>query len=136
MNRIRTYVCFVWVRHVKTKKILRFYFSVDSLERAFDNLIIHRACATNTDTLATAEELCSVIGEKMCLERLWAYLDGVMKTFSEEERGKLLTYSKNRLPSGSFDKNVVVKFTRRARAIPMYADCLTVLDKYYCFAKV
>ena len=123
-----------------TKKILRFYFGADSLERAFDNLIKVKALAFESDTLETADRLCSIIGDKMRLERLWAYLDGIISTFSEEERGVLLKYCKRRLPlddGGRREtKRVIIKFTRRARRLREFADCISILKKYYCLIKV
>ena len=120
---------------MKTKKILRFYFSAESLERAFDNLIINNACAWNLSGLAAAEKLCSIVGEKICLERLWAYLDKVMATFSESEREILSGYSA-RYPVFKGDdkalKRTVIKFTRRAHRISDFGEETGVLKKYYC----
>ena len=121
-------------RDVKPKKLLRFYFGADSLERAFDNLIISKAYDFGADTLATAEKLCAVIGDKMKLERLWGYLDCVISTFTDEERSVLLSYSARcGLPPGEKEvKRAVIKFTRRARRIEEFADSIYVLKKYYC----
>ena len=75
---------------VKPKKILRFYFGADSLERAFDNLIERKAYDFEADTLEVAERLIEVIGDKMKLQRLWGYLDGVISSLYENEREVLL----------------------------------------------
>ena len=125
---------------MKPKKILRFYFSAESLERAFDNLIEHKAFDFGADTLACAERLCAVIGEKMQLERLWTYLDGILATFSAEERGTLLKYSlRHALPLADDErravKRAVIKFTRRARRLEDFADDICVLKKYFCLIK-
>ena len=122
---------------MKTKKILRFYFGADSLERAFDNLINIKALDLEANALENANRLCAVIGEKMGLERLWGYLDGVLSTFSEEEKGVLSFYSSRRenpLTDGELRavKRVVIKFTRRARRLGEFAGDIEVLKKYYC----
>ena len=123
-----------------TKKILRFYFGADSLERAFDNLIITKASDFGADTLETAERLCAVIGEKMRLEKLWSYLDSVLSGFSEEDRIALLNYASARSALDG-DKNraakrAVIKFTRHARRLSEFADDISILKKYYCLIKV
>ncbi len=119
---------------MKTKKILRFYFSADSLEKAFDNLIIHKACDRSTDGLAAVEALCSVIGDKIELERLWAYLDGILKAFSEEEREILLNYSSRgaRRSDEKAIKRAVIRFTRRAHRLNEFEGSLETLKNYYC----
>ena len=126
---------------MKPKKILRFYFGAESLERAFNNLIISKASDFGSDTLETAERLCAVIGEKMRLKRLWAYLDGVLSAFSEGDKAALKNYSSKR--TASFDsaelravKRAVIKFTRHARRIGEFADDFPVLSKYYCLIRV
>ena len=124
-----------------TKKILRFYFGADSLERAFDNLIINKAFDFGADTLETAEKLCSVIGEKMRLERLWAYLDGVICSLSEEDKGALSLYASRRgVPFNDNErravKRAVIKFTRRARRLGEFKGDISILKKYYCLITV
>ncbi len=122
---------------MKTKKILRFYFSADSLERAFDNLIMNKACAPYSDSFDTAEDLCAVIGDKIQLERLWAYLDGVLANFTDEERAILLNYSSRCAVHSDIRavKRTVIKFTRRARRLEDFKDEISVLNKYYCLLK-
>ena len=120
-----------------TKKILRFYFGADSLERAFDNLIINKALAFESDTLKTADRLCEIIGEKIRLEELWAYLDGIIVPFSEEEREMLLRYCARRdEPLSDRErracKRAVIKFTRHARRLGEFTDAVSTIKKYYC----
>lgn len=124
-------------RRVKPKKILRFYFGAESLERAFDNLIESKACDFCGSTVATAERLCAVIGDKMMLERLWAYLDSVISLFSKGDRDALFNYSSRREAHLSESemkaaKRALIKFTRRARRICEFEGEISVLDKYYC----
>ena len=126
---------------MKPKKILRFYFGADSLERAFDTLILSKATDFGADTLDTAERLCAVIGEKMRLERLWAYLDGVLSAFSEEDRGALKNYSSRRdIPLSDGErraaKRAIIKFTRRARRLDEFSDDFPILKNYYCLIEV
>ena len=126
---------------MKPKKILRFYFGADSLERAFDNLITSKAFDFGADTLETADRLCAVIGEKMMLERLWAYLDDILSAFSEEDRVSLLNYaSKRGIPHDDAErkaiKRAVIKFTRRARRLSEFSGSISVLKKYYCLIKI
>ena len=128
-------------RGVKPKKLLRFYFGADSLERAFDNLILCKAYDFGADTVATAERICAVIGDKMKLERLWGYLDCVISTFSDEEKKVLSSYSARRdLPLSASGlravKRAVIKFTRRARRLCEFEDCYEVLKRYYCLIGV
>lgn len=126
---------------MKPKKILRFYFGAESLERAFDNLIMQKAFDFGSDTLETAERLCTVIDEKMKLERLWTYLDGVLSVFSEEDRQALKNYSSRRIAGFNDEerravKRAVIKFTRHARRIGEFEDDFSVLKKYYCLIRV
>ena len=126
-------------RKVKPKKILRFYFGAESLERAFDNLITSKAFDFGGDTLETAERLCTVIGEKMRLQRLWAYLDSVLSSFSEADRLALKSYSSRRTFSDADHraaKRAVIKFTRHARRLGEFEDDFVILKKYYCLITV
>ena len=120
---------------MKPKKILRFYFGADSLNRAFDNLITVNAFDFGSNTFKTAERLCSVIGEKMGLERLWSYLDGVLATFSETEREVLSDYALRRTPLKESErkpiKRAVIKFTRRARRLGEFDGDVAILKKYF-----
>ena len=122
---------------MQTKKILRFYFSADSLEKAFDNLIINKACAPYSDSLETAEAICSVIGDKIQLERLWTYLDGVLSTFTKEEREILSDYSAQCVRQNDYKavKRAVIKFTRRARRLEEFGGDILVLNKYFCLIR-
>ena len=120
-----------------TKKILRFYFGADSLERAFDNLIRAKALAYGADTLQTADRLCEIIGDKIKLEELWSYLDGILSSFSEDEREWLLRYCARR--GGPLSRNermeerrAVIKFTRHARRLGEFTGAVTILKRYYC----
>ena len=124
-------------RGVKPIKILRFYFGAGSLERALDHLITDKALNFEGDTLDTAERLCEIIGEKIELEKLWEYLDGVLAPLSAQEREVLALYSARRdFPLSDAQmreaKRAVIKFTRHARKLAQFGVGFEVLDKYYC----
>lgn len=126
---------------MKPKKILRFYFGAESLERALDNLILNKAFDFGADALETAEKLCTVIGEKMRLEKLWGYLDSVLSSFSEEDRCALKSYSSRRsIPlddkGRKAAKRAVIKFTRHARRLGEFEGDFPILKKYYCLIAV
>ena len=127
-------------RKVKPKKILRFYFGAESLEMAFDNLITGKAFDFEGDTLETAERLCTVIGEKMRLQRLWAYLDSVLSSFSVADRRALKSYASRRTALSNAEhkaaKRAVIKFTRHARRLKEFEDDFAILKKYYCLIRV
>ena len=128
-------------RGVKPKKILRFYFGADSLERAFDNLITSKAFDTEGDALENAEKICLIIDEKMRLERLWTYLDGIISILSGEEKSVLMHYSARRVPAiGEAERRAVrravIKFTRRARRLNDFEEAFNILKKYYCLISV
>lgn len=124
------------VKKVKVKGILRFYFSADGLERAFENLIMKKACAPFADGLKNAERITEIIEEKTELENLWAYINSVMSGFSEEERGRLREYaarrSKQCICGEKAVKSAVIKFVRRARRIEEFGKSIEVLRSYYC----
>lgn len=123
---------------MKLKRILRFYFSADSLNKAFDNLILNKACAPYADAQDTAEKLCAVIDDKIRLERLWAYLDGVLSGLTDGESQTLLKYSARSAAVKSGDrevKRVVIKFTRRARRLAEFEEDIAVLKNYYCLLR-
>ena len=124
---------------LKVKRILRFYFSAESLEGAFDNLIMKFACAPYSDAERGAERILKIICEKGELSKLWNYLDGVMVTLSPEERGALQSYAALRCGVKKLDDNMrkklrrsVMKFTRHARRLEGFTEGLRLVSKYYC----
>lgn len=123
-------------RKVKIRGILRFYFSADSLERAFENLILRRACNPYRDGFETAEKICGLIDEKIELEKLWSYLNVILNSFSEEEKLRLRSYALRRRGEGGKDgraeNSAVVKFSRRARRLNGFEKSFEVLENYRC----
>ena len=120
---------------MKTKGILRFYFAADSLEWALNNAILHKACDRAGGALDAAERICEAVGDKICLERLWTYLDGVLSTLSKAERTALASYA----AGADFERRTMcraaIKFTRRARRLPCFLQEMRVLEKYYCLLR-
>lgn len=126
---------------MKVKRVLRFYFSAESLERAFDNLIIKYACnsAYSYAGYSCADAICKIIGEKKELSTLWGYLDGVIGGLSETERLSLETYAAMRCGIKKLCddkrkeiKRAAMKFTRRARRLASFENALGLVGKYYC----
>ena len=126
---------------MKSKRLLKFYYSADSLNRALDNLITGSAlasadCGKSGDFYA--EKIIEIIAAKKKLDELWRYLDGVMGGFSEEE-GKVLRYYAQmrggtaRLPEGVARgiKRVTVKFARRARNAERFDEGIRLVGEYY-----
>ncbi|MDE5722123.1 MAG: hypothetical protein K2I30_05240 [Clostridia bacterium] len=125
---------------MKVKKILRFYFSAESLERAFDNLIMRYACASaERDGERSAERILYVLGEKNELSKLWGYINTVVPTLSSAERKALEEYAALRCGIKKLGdekrrllRRSVIKFTRRARRLESFAEALRLVSKYYC----
>lgn len=130
---------------MKIKRLLKFYFSADSLERAFDKLIVARACSSGAnlaDGAECAEYLIELIWEKSELQRLWAYLDGVIAGLSERDCRTLRTYSQMRYGLTSVDaerrkeiRRAAVKFRRRARRTEDFYAGVALVGKYYAMLR-
>ena len=130
---------------MKVKRILRFYYYCESLERALDNIILKKALATESysDGEKSAEFILSLIDEKKKLCSLWGYIDGVMKRLDGADRGSLKSYASVRGSVKTFCeeqrrewKRAAVKFRRRARRIESFADAIKLVGKYYCLLAV
>jgi len=125
---------------MRIKNVLRFYYSADSLERAFDNLIMGRACRFDDGGgEECAEKICRLIGEKSELSYLYNYLDGVITKLPEADRSALSEYAALRggvkqLGSEKIKllKRAVMKFVRRARRLASFKEGLALVGKYYC----
>ena len=130
---------------MKVKRILRFYYYCDSLEKALDNLILKKALAAGEYSTGqkSAEFILSVIEEKKKLSDLWLYIDGIMHKLDGADRVSLKCYAAARGSVESFNEVVrkewrraAVKFRRRARRIEEYAEGLKLVGKYYCLLAV
>ncbi len=125
---------------MKVKKVLRFYFYADRLEKAFDGIIYRSALgsASIAESERCAEKICGLIGEKQKLSRFWAYLDKVLCGFTQSERSALGRYASLRCGIKKLGdeerraiKRAAVKFKRRARRIESFAEALGLVGKYY-----
>ena len=123
---------------MRAKRILRFYFSAEGIERHIDELILKRACDFGGEGADIAEEICGLIGEKLALSGLWKYLDEVILKLTEDERNYLMYYAYLRegLKSQTTDvyritRSTVTKFTRRARRLSSFFEAYRLVDKYY-----
>lgn len=127
---------------MKTKRILRFYFYADSLNRAFDNIIYKRACSSAGGAREggeIAEGICGLIAEKCELGELWEYLDRGAAALTGEELAALESYARLRCGIKRLGeeerkriRRAAVKFTRRLRGISRFSAALALVDKYYC----
>ena len=127
---------------INSKRLLRFYFNVDGLESALNNLITAYACRSVDCTKGGeywGERIITLIDAKKSLSELWGYLDGVLSGFNTDERGTLKNYALSRFGISRLDegkkreiKRVLIKFTRRARALGRYADGMRLVWEYYC----
>ena len=127
---------------MKVKVILKFYFTAESLDRAFDNLLIKYVCAYGADGLKNAERLCNLIEERAKLSGLWGYLDGVISGLTERDRVSLKSYSLTRCGIKQLGdsarrefKRAVNKFVRRARGVERFSEEVALAGKYYCLLR-
>lgn len=127
---------------MKSKQIIRFYFSAGNINKALDNLILNKALKSANYGRSCeyyAERILALIGAKEELSRLWDYLDGVVSSLSERERSVLKFYgglrvglSKLTLARAKEVKRVAVKFTRHARFLGRFGEGVRLVKKYYC----
>lgn len=119
---------------MKIKGILRFYFSVESLESAFEKLILARACLPFADADKNAEKIFAIIESKKEIGRLWLYVDSVICGLRAEERARLCAFAERRADGErvtNAEKNAVVKFTRRASRLKEFYKNIETLKDYY-----
>lgn len=120
---------------MKAKTVLRFYFSVDRLNTALDNLILAAACRVEGGT----DGIIDLIEKKCELSYLWEYVDGIVASFDLEERATLEFYGCLRVgldmlepARGREVKRVVTKFARRARNISRFEKQMEILKSFWC----
>lgn len=125
---------------MKVKRLLRFYFSADGLDRALNNLMTAAACRSGAEAgrgQESAQRLCALIGAKCELGALWGYLHGVLGGMDGEERQTLADYARRRgRRPASAEQNrathrAAVKFARRLGRLERYAEGVKVLERYY-----
>ena len=132
------------VTSLKMKRILRFYYCAEGLERTFENLILKIALSSyEKSCYCDADRLCRIIEEKTELNKLWNYLDGIIPALSQEERASLEEYAKMRCGIKRLGaegvkriRRAVVKFGRRARRLGDFAKGAELVGKYYCLMYV
>ncbi len=127
---------------MKSKRLLKFYFSVDELNASLDGLITFYALKSMESCVGMGgcdEKIIKIAEAKTALGKLWRYLDGVIVGFRAEEREVLKYYAElrtgaKREPAGTFRKikRVTVKFARRARFTERYAEGVRLVNEYYC----
>ena len=127
---------------MKSKRLLRFYFKADELDRALDNLILNYACRSADCAKGGefyAERIIVLIGAKEGLSELWHYLEGVISELKEDEVQTLKSYALLRFGIKKLDadsqkriKCAVIKFTRHARSLERYAEGVRLVGEYYC----
>lgn len=124
---------------MKIKKILRFYFGADSLERAFDNLINKYVLSSmSAPCIDCASGIIDILEEKNSLANLWGYIDGVLKSFNASDLTALEEYAHLRCGLKSLSdakrkgiRRAVIKFRRRAHRLESFADSYRTVAKYY-----
>lgn len=127
---------------MKSKQLIKFYFSAENVNRALDNLILNKALKSANYGRGCeyyAERIFALIDAKKELSRLWDYLDGVVSSLTEKERSVLKFYGGLRtglsdltLARAKEVKRVTVKFTRHARFLERYGEGVRLVKKYYC----
>lgn len=126
---------------MKSKRLLKFYFSADSLNRALDNLITQNALSSGDCYYGGefyAERILELICAKKELNALWRYLDGVISGLPENDINILRYYGALRGGTAKLSaetvkeiKRVTVKFTRRARCAERYAEGIRLVNGFY-----
>ncbi len=124
------------------KQLLRFYFSAEVLEAAFDNIILKYALSSADCGKCAqyyAHGIIRIIQTKDNLSKLWNYLDSVMKDLTAEERRILCFYGKRRKGTSRLSedckkaiKRAAVKFTRHARSVDRFEEGVRLVKEYYC----
>lgn len=130
---------------MKSKQLIRFYFSAGNINKALDNLILDKALKSVNWWKSCeyyAERILSLIGAKEELSKLWNYLDGVVASLTKRERAVLMYYGGLRAgltkltPARAKEvRRVAVKFTRRARLVGRYGEGVRLVKEFYCLAR-
>lgn len=127
---------------MKSKQLIRFYFSAGNVNKALDNLILDKAlksAACEKSCEYYAERILALIEAKAELGKLWNYLDGVVSSLTQRERTVLKFYgglraglSKLSVRQAKEVKRVTVKFTRHARFLGRFGEGVRLVKQYYC----
>ena len=131
------------------KHLLKFYFCAEAMNGALDALLIRFATASAESDKGCeyfADKMCRVIEAKAALGQLWAFLDSVLSSVTEEDRKVLKAYTESRRKErGADGKNSaegralhrsLMKFSRRVNGrLDRFAEQVNVLRDYYCFVR-
>lgn len=130
---------------MKSKQIIRFYFSAGDINKALDNLILDKALkSANYEKSGEfyAEQIAEIIAAKGELSLLWGYLDGVIKNFTKKERSVLKFYGGLRVGALKFEpevfreiRRVLMKFRRHAVNLERFGEGVRLVREYYCLFK-
>lgn len=130
---------------MKSKQLIRFYFSAGSINKALDNLILDRALKSANYGRSCeyyTERILALIDAKEELSKLWNYLDGVLSSLTQKERAVLKFYAGLRIGLSKLSearakevKRVTVKFTRHARFLGRFGEGVRLVKKYYCLIR-
>lgn len=125
---------------MECKRLLRFYFNAEKLEKSLNNLIIAGACGQEFGRGGEyyAVKIIEIIRAKDELGKLWAYLDGVIAQIGVRGREVLEFYGTCRVGFKSLSdevrkeiKKYTARFTRRLRSLERFKEGLSLLKKYY-----
>ena len=129
---------------MKVKRLVKFYFNVEGLERALDLKILtiaENSVDYNKSCEYFADKILEIISDKAELASLWAFIDKIIGSMSEKNVRALKFYARlrkgfNSLPEGVRReiKTAAVQFTRHARGIDRFRQAIGILNKYYCLA--
>lgn len=127
---------------MKSKRLLRFYYSADGLDEALDRLILN--CALKSaegegSGAHYADRILKIIEAKDRLSELWNYLDFVINGLKIRDREVLRNYAAMRtgiklLPEAEQRgvKRAVIKFTRHFRRVERFSEGIRLVNEYYC----
>ncbi len=128
-----TSVCERGKNSIKCKRLVKFYFFADGVDRAFDRLIGRLALSAEEGERAM-EKILRLTECKDSLSRLWEYLRGVITSLGED--GAILyAYASGQRLTKKVKNRVLMKFRRRAKYVNNYAEALEILDKYCVFCQ-
>lgn len=126
---------------MEIKRLLRFYFTADKLDKALNNLIAQKAVASaqyGSSVEIIGQKMCVLIEVKQELSELWDYLDSVIKPLSKEDQETLYLYGTSRVSlkhqSPEIKRKIkksVMKFTRHARNLDRHERGAQLLNRYY-----
>ena len=127
---------------LKVKMLLKFYFCADSLNKAFDNIILKRACAYGEVGRDTFESICALIGEKTMLSGLWSYIDAVVRAMPDGDVPLLEEYALLRTGLKCVEaerakamRRAAVKFARRALRLENFGKEIKAVERYCSLLK-